>query len=106
MTIWHISLPALLAAATLMACLTYLITPERALTEATHAGAPNMLKTPSRDAIGSGSLDTTANEKAAAAYLQAAQAILRRAPEARASADRPSAPQSVPLPKRRPIPRS
>ena len=52
-----------------------------------------------------GSIDLPEDEKAAAAYLEAAQAILRRAPDARASADKPKSATAVPLPRRRPIPR-
>jgi hypothetical protein len=54
--------------------------------------------------MGLRSIDLTEDEKAAEAYLDAAQAILRRAPDARASADKPLS-EAIPLPKRRPAPR-
>jgi hypothetical protein len=44
-------------------------------------------------------------EEQAAAFQQAAKAMLRLAPNAQASADEPPITGYVPLPKRRPIPR-
>jgi hypothetical protein len=44
-------------------------------------------------------------EEPAAAFLQAAQAILKQAPDAQASADEPPITGHIPLPKKRPIPR-
>jgi hypothetical protein len=95
----------MLAAATLAACFTYLVTPPFVLNEATHGVPLTALKTLGHDATVSSSIDLTGDEKAAAAYWDAAQAILRRAPDARASADEPSARRAIPLPKRRPTPR-
>ena len=61
------------------------------------------------DTKASTSIDQLSNAevKAAEAYLEAAKAILRRAPDARASigADEPPIPGPIPLPKRRPITR-
>ena len=61
------------------------------------------------DAKASISIDQLSNAevKAAEAYLEAAKAILRRAPDARASvgADEPPITGPIPLPKRRPIAR-
>jgi hypothetical protein len=44
-------------------------------------------------------------EEQAAAFRQAAKAILKQAPNAQASADEPPITGHIPLPKRRPIPR-
>ena len=49
--------------------------------------------------------DSAEDQKAATAYWEAAQAILRRAPDAQASANTPPGREAVPLPKKRPIPR-
>ena len=106
MTIWRLVIPGLLAAAVVAGCFTYLVTPQRAVKETAQGVPLTVLKTPGDDAAGTRSIDAAVDEKAAAAYWDAAQAILRRAPDVRASVDEPSAKEAIPLPKRRPIPRS
>ena len=107
MTIWRLVIPALLVAAAVAGCFSYLVTPQRAVNETAQRVPLTVLKAPGpgHDATGSRSIDPAVDEKAASAYWDAAQAILRRAPDARASADEPSAKEAIPLPKRRPIPR-
>ena len=104
MTIWRIIIPAVLASATLTACITYLVKPPFASTEVIPGETRPVLKTLGYNAMGLRSIDLTEDEKAAEAYLDAAQAILRRAPDARASADKPLS-EAIPLPKRRLAPR-
>jgi hypothetical protein len=103
----RLAVPAVLAAAILAACFTYLVTPPSAQIEAGQELPPTVLKSRGHDATASASVDLhpPADEKAAAAYWKAAQAILRRAPNAQASADadEPPAKRPIPLPKRRPI---
>ena len=98
---------AVLAAAVLAGCFTYLVTPPSAQIDAGRALPPTVLKSRGHDATASTSVDLlpTADENAAAAYWGAAQAILRRAPNAQASADteEPPAKRPIPLPRRRPI---
>ena len=72
--------------------------------------APGNLIFGGRDTAASIAADrrpATENEKAAIAYLEAAQAILRRAPiaQASASADELRITGRVPLPRKRPLPR-
>jgi hypothetical protein len=105
----HLALPAVLTAAVVAGCITYLLPQPIARVE-TGQRLPPAKQTPS-------GLDTTASasaykypgtdEKAAKAYLEAAQAILRRAPGAQASVSNDELPIEgrIPLPRRRPIPR-
>jgi hypothetical protein len=103
MTVWRIIIPAVLASVTLTVCIAYLVKPPFALREAIR-GEGAALRTLGHDAMGQRSTHLTEEEKAAEAYLDAAQAILRRTPDARASADKPSSGAAIPLPRRRPIP--
>ena len=102
----RIAFSAVLAAAVLAGCFTYLITPPWQV-EALHRSSPTVLSvqvTPESKGI-----DPLADDKdeAVAAFQQAADAILRRAPNTRASAATDELPISgkVPLPKKRPIAR-
>ena len=104
MTIWRIIIPAITAGATLAACITYLVTPPFAIRAAIQGGPHSRLKTLSPAEMGSRNADFSEEEEAAAAYLDAAQAILRRAPNARASTDKQPLREAIPLPRRRPIP--
>ena len=108
------AVPAMLAAAAAAGCFTYFVTPSPARVEADQRlplTVPNLRgpdttasirvdQRPSAD-------EPSADEKAAAAYQKAAEAILRRAPNVRASAgaDEPPITGPIPLPKRRPITR-
>jgi hypothetical protein len=103
----RLAVPAVLAAAVLAGCFTYLVTPPSAQIDAGQPLPPTVLKSKGYDATTSTSVDLlpTADEKAAAAYWGAAQAILRRAPNAQASADAEEPPikRPIPLPRRRPV---
>ena len=102
----RLAVSAVLAAAIVARCFTYWVTSPSAQVEADQRLPPTGLKSRDPGATASTSFDPnpTADEKAAAAYWEAAQAILRRAPNARASADEPPTGR-IPLSKRRPITR-
>jgi hypothetical protein len=104
MNIWRIVIPAALGTATFAGCFTYLVMLPSTLRDMTGVGTAALPRSLGQGAGGSSSTYIGDNEKAAAAYWDAAQAILRRAPNARASIDKPSS-ESIPLPRRRPIPR-
>ncbi len=103
----HLIISAVLAAATVAACVTYLIHPPIPRDKDGHQ---LLLAKPTL-----GGADTTASISApkhlvpndAVAYLEAAQAILRQMPiaQASASADRLPLKDRIPLPRKRPIPR-
>ena len=100
---------AILAAAAAAGCFTYFVTPSPARVEADQRlplTVPN-LRGPDTTASIRVDQRPSADEKAAAAYQKAAEAILRRAPNVRASAggDEPPITGPIPLPKRRPITR-
>ena len=103
------AVPAMLAAAAAAGCFTYFITPSPARVEADQRLPPTVPNLRGPDTTASTTIDQrpSADEKAAAAYLEAAEAILRRAPNTRASAgaDEPPSTGLIPLPKRRPITR-
>jgi hypothetical protein len=103
------AVPAILAAAAAAGCFTYFITPSPARVEADQRLPPAVLYSRGPDTTASIRIDQrpSADEKAAAAYQKAAEAILRRAPNVRASAggDEPPITGPIPLPKRRPITR-
>ena len=108
------AVPAILAAAAAAGCFTYFITPSPARVEADQRLPPAVLYSRGPDTTASIRVDQrpsadepSADEKAAAAYLEAAEAILRRAPNVRASAgaDEPPITGPIPLPKRRPVTR-
>ena len=99
------AVPAILAAAAAAGCFTYFVTPSPARVEADQQLPPTVPNLRDPDTTASTSIDQrpSADEKAAAAYLEAAEAILN----ARASAggDEPPITGPIPLPKRRPIAR-
>jgi hypothetical protein len=104
----RISVPAILAAAGVAACFVHFIPPSaRVETDPpTTSSRPNLT---GPDIRASASMDQapSTEEKAAEAYREAAEAILRRAPNARASAgaDEPPITGRIPMPRRRPIAR-
>lgn len=105
----RLAVPAVIAAAAVAACFTYLVSPP-AQVQADQRSQPPVpdLATPQTKAATR--IDPPASEeeeKAAAAFQDAAAAILRRAPNTRASAvtDDPPITGQIPLPRRRPIPR-
>jgi hypothetical protein len=129
----RLAVPAILAAAGVAACLTYFVAPppveadQRLPPTMPNVGGPGTTASTNfrrKSKLSSlvplelplspmGSLRSgldqrqIAEEKAAAAYLEAAEAILRRAPNARASASNDERPimGRIPLPKMRPITR-
>ena len=103
------AVPAILAAAAAAGCFTYFITPSPARVEADQRLPPAVLYSRGPDTTASIRIDQrpSADEKAAAAYQKAAEAILRRAANAQATAGADESPITapIPLPKRRPITR-
>ena len=105
----HLVISAVLTAAALAGCFTYLLRPPIAsvkVDQQPHLGKLT-LSAPAATASKSDDRHPVENEKAAIAYLEAAQAILRRALTAQASASNDELPITgrIPLPKKRPIPR-
>jgi hypothetical protein len=102
------AVPAVLIAAAVAACFTYFVTPPPTL-EADQLLPPTVphLKGPDTATTTNIGQGPSAEEQAAAAFQQAAAAILKHAPDAQASAgaDGPPITGHIPLPKRRPIPR-
>ena len=105
----RLAVPAVLAAAIVAGYFTYFVIPPPARVEADQRLPLALLYSRGPDTTASTNIDQrpSADEKAAAAYREAAEAILRRTPNARASAggDEPSITGPIPLPKRRPITR-
>ncbi len=114
----HLVVSSVLTAAAVAGCFTYLLQPPIATIKVDQQPAPSKLIFSGRDTAASMAADRrppTENEKAAIAYLEAAQAILRRAPIAQASASadelritgRVPLPITgrIPLPRKRPLPR-
>ena len=102
----RLAVPAILAAAAVAGWFTYVVSPPSAQTEAYQRLPPTALMSRGPEAAASTDLHPTADELAAAAYWEAAKAILRRAPYAQASAAaEPPTARPIPLPKRRPITR-
>jgi len=105
----HLVISAVVTAAALAGRLAYLLSPpipSVAVDQQPHLdkltlGAPGAM------ALRGPDWQPVENEKAATAYLEAAQAILRRAPTAQASASADEIPITgrIPLPRKRPIPR-
>ena len=100
---------AILAAAAAAGCFTYFVTPSPARVEADQRLPLTVPNLRGPDTTASTSIDQrpSADEKAAAAYWEAAEAILRRAPNARASAGavEPPITGAIPMPRRRPVTR-
>lgn len=105
----RLAVPAILAAAAVAGWFTYVVSPPSAQIEADQRLPPTGLMSRGPDAAASARIDLhpAEDEQAAAAYWEAAKAILRRAPYAQASAAaaEPPTARPVPLPKRRPITR-
>jgi hypothetical protein len=106
----RLAIPAVLAAAAVAGCFIHFTAPS-ARVEADPPTTPTMPSLTGTDIRASANVDRapTAEEKAAEAYREAAEAILRRAPNAQASAgaDEPPImrPIPIPLPRRRPVAR-
>jgi hypothetical protein len=92
---------AVLVAAALAGCFTYLVPPRPPV--APPAQLPE--KMPDLRMGIPANVDPPKAQERADDFLQAAQAILKQEPNARASADKPTITGHIPLPKKRPIPR-
>ena len=103
----RLAIPAVLTAAAVAGCFTYLVPQPIARVEGDQRLPPAKLTSSGPDTTAGVYKHPGADEKAAIAYLEAAQAILRRAPSAQASASNDELPITgrIPLPRKRPIPR-
>jgi hypothetical protein len=103
----RLTVPAVLAAAVVAGCFTYLVSPPSPRVEVDKRLPPigPNLRGPDTTASTNVAQSPSEDEKAALAYWEAAKAILKRAPTAQASADEPPITKPIPLPKRRPITR-
>ena len=105
MIIWRLAIPAVLVAASVAGWITYLFTPPPQA-EADQLLPPNLQRMTRPLDLGiSTNIQHPSREDDVTAYQRAADAILEKARNARASADEPSATGRIPLPKRRPITR-
>jgi len=109
MITWRLAVPAVLGAAAVAACVTYYIAqppPPRVESEQ-QSWPPIPDETGHTDSAISTNIQHPSMEDDVTAYQRAAEAILRRAQNTRASADAPQplVTGRIPLPKRRPIPR-
>jgi hypothetical protein len=100
----RLAVPAVLVAAALAGCFTYFVAPPPPVKA--DQPLPAAGKMPGADMGTPTNIDQrpSAAERADA-FRQAAEAILKQAPDAQASADEPPITGHIPLPKRRPIPR-
>ena len=109
MTSLRLAVPAVLVAAAAAACFTYFVTPPPAVEadQQLPPTAPDMTAPSTASTPTNFDQRLSAEKEAAAAFQQAAAAILRRLPDAQASASTNKLPVTghIPLPKRRPIPR-
>ena len=96
------AVPAALVVAVLAVCFTYFVLPRPPV-----APPPQLPeKMPELHMGIPASVDPPKAQETADDFLQAAQAILKKEPDARASADKPTVITGhIPLPKKRPIPR-
>jgi hypothetical protein len=103
---WRLIVLAVLVAAAIAGCLTYFVTPTPPV-EADQRLPPTSsdFKGPFTGTRTNIDSHPTVDERAEA-FLQAAKAILKRAPDAQASADANEPPIAghIPLPRKRPIP--
>lgn len=108
---FHFAVPAILATAVAAGCLSYLIGPIDKVASIGQLPPALQNTTAPLTQTSSTRIEKPAlpsvDELPAATYERAAEAILRRAPETRASIarDEPPSKSPVPLPRRRPIPR-
>src|SRR5262249_36520767 len=103
---WRFALAAVLAAAAIAGCVTYFVAPSPQVgADQRLPPAPASLVAPDVEASKGIAQQPSANERSVAAFEQAAEAILKRAAYAGASAGEQPIKGRIPLPKRRPIPR-
>src|SRR6187200_257814 len=105
---WRFAVPAVLCAAAVAGCIVYFVIPAPLQPVAANERLPPTLPnvTAPLDTVISTNTQRQSPEDHATAYQQAAEAILRRAMNSKASADEPPVTGRIPLPKKRPIPRS
>ena len=105
----HLVISSVLTSAAVAGCIAYLLSPPIASVKVDRQSAPSNAASDAPEIPTSKAADRSVveNEKAAIAYLEAAQAILRLAPIAYASASADKLPIKgrIPLPRKRPIPR-
>jgi len=103
----RLAVPSVLVAAAVAGCFAYLVTPpvQVKADPRSQPGAPGLTRPDTRTSTVIDPRPSLEEEKAAAAFREAAAAILRRAPNTRASAftEEPPITGRIPLPKRRPI---
>jgi hypothetical protein len=104
---WRLAVPAVIAAAAVAGCITYFVSPAPPqLIEANQRMPPTIPKTTGRQDTASSNVQTPSTEDDVTTYQRAAAAILKRAQNAKASADEPPlVTERIPLPRRRPLPR-
>src|SRR5262245_41953559 len=102
---WQLALPIVVGAAGLAACITHIAIPTP-LVEARQQMQPREPRTLAREDLVPSIVQTPNADDGVTAYQRAAEAILKRAQNARASADEPPLITGrIPLPRRRPLPR-
>jgi hypothetical protein len=102
---WRLTVPAVLVAAAVAGCIAYFINPAPPLlVEADERSLPTAPKAIGRPDPGV-LTNNQPTEDEIIAYQRAAEAILKRAQNSKASADEPVITGAVPLPKKRPLPR-
>jgi hypothetical protein len=105
----RLAVPAVLVAAALAGCITYFVVPAALLAEADMRLPPTGPDSIGRHDAEISNFQRSNTEADIAAFQQAAAAILKRAQNARASVgsdEQPVITGPVPLPKKRPIPRT
>jgi hypothetical protein len=104
---WRLAVPSILVAAAVAACITYFATPAPPQhIEADQRSSPtgSIAEAPGYSEV-STNIQPPISEDYITAYNRAAEAILKRAQNAKASADEPLFTGRIPLPRKRPIPR-
>ena len=104
---WRFAVRAVLVASAVAGCITYFATSApHQLIEADQQSPPTApIATARPDSGVSRNIQPPSTEDDITAYQRAAEAILKRAQNAKASADEPLLTGRIPLPKRRPVPR-
>jgi hypothetical protein len=104
---WRFAVPAVIAAPAVAACITYFASPAPPRRIEADQRMPQAVpEATGRQVSGSSNVQTPSTEDDVTAYRRAASAILKRAQNAKASADEPPlVTERIPLPKRRPLPR-
>ena len=105
---WRFAVLAVLGAASVAVSITYFVAAAPPQPVAADQRLPPTLPivTIPPDTAKSATTQNPGTEDDAATYQRAAAAILRRAQNAKASTDEPAVSSRIPLPKKRPIPRS